>query len=94
MYNAKKNISINNMKFVQYKFDVGFKNNVECGSKYEIEDSSIQLELMNSFYEVKREKPTDISFDMDENGVISYSDPFCKHCYYHKVTNMIIMSVI
>ena len=28
----------------------------------------------------------DISFDMDENGVISYSDPFCKHCHSHKVT--------
>lgn len=23
---------------------------------------------------------------MDENSVISYSDPFCKHCYSHKVT--------
>ncbi len=41
---------------------------------------------MNPFYEVKREKPTEISFDMDENGEISYSDPFCKHCYSRKVT--------
>ena len=86
MYNAKKTSPINNMKFIQYKFDVGFKNNVKREPKSEIEDSSIQLELMDSFYEVKREKPTDISFDMDENGVISYSDPFCKHCYSHKVT--------
>ena len=31
-------------------------------------------------------KPTDISFDIDENGVIGYSDSFCKHCYSHKVT--------
>ena len=22
---------------------------------------------------------------MNETGVISYSDPFCKHCYSHKV---------
>lgn len=86
MYNAKKTSPINNMKFIQYKFDVGFKNNVKREPKGEIEDSSIQLELMDSFYEVKRDKPTDISFDMDENGVISYSDPFCKHCYSHKVT--------
>ena len=41
---------------------------------------------MNSFYKVKREKLSDISFDMDENDVISYSDPFCKHCHSHKVT--------
>lgn len=86
MYNAKKTSPINNMKFIQYKFDVGFKNNVKREPKSEIEDSSIQLELMDSFYEVKREKPTDICFDMDENGVISYSDPFCKHCHSHKVT--------
>ena len=75
MYKAKKTSPINNMKFIQYKFDVGFKNNVKREPKGEIEDSSIQLELMDSFYEVKRDKPTDISFDMDENGVISYSDP-------------------
>ena len=24
--------------------------------------------------------------DVDENGVFSYSDPFCKHCHSHKVT--------
>ena len=41
---------------------------------------------MNPFYEVKYKKLTDISFDMGENGVIGYSDPFCKHCYSHKVT--------
>ena len=86
MYNAKKTSPINNMKFIQYKFDVGFENSVEREPRCEIEDSSIQLKLMNPFYEVKREKPADISFDMDENGVISYSDPFCKHCYSRKVT--------
>ena len=63
------------MKFIQYKFDVGFKNNIERGPKSEIEDSSIQLEIMDSFYGVKCEKPTEISFDIYENGVISYSDP-------------------
>ena len=41
---------------------------------------------MNPFYGVKREKSCDMSFDVDENGVISYSDPFCKHCHSHKVT--------
>ena len=86
MYKAKKTSPINNMKFIQYKFDVGFENNVEHEPKSEIEDFSIQLELIDSFYEDKREKSSDISFDMDENSVISYSNPFCKHCYSHKVT--------
>jgi hypothetical protein len=44
------------------------------------------MELMEPFYRVKREKPINISFDVDENGVFSYSDPFCKHCHSHKVT--------
>lgn len=49
------------MKFIQYQFDVRFKNNVECEHNWEIGNFSIQLELKNSFYEVKCEKPTDIS---------------------------------
>lgn len=57
MYNAKKTSPINNMKSIQYKFDVGFENNVERDLRCEIKDSSIQLELMNPFYEVKRKKP-------------------------------------
>ena len=56
MCNAKKTSPINNMKFIQYKFDVGFENNVERNPRCEIEDSSIQLKLMIPFYEVKREK--------------------------------------
>ena len=86
MYNVKKTSPINYMNSIQYIFDVECDNTVEREPREEIEDNSIQFELMNPFYEVKRDKPSDISFDMDENGVISYSDPFCKHCYSHKVT--------
>ena len=86
MQTTKKTSPINNIESVQYKFCVECDNTVEREPREEIEDSSVQLELMNPFYEVKREKPSDISFDMDENGVISYSDPFCKHCHSHKVT--------
>ena len=46
---------------------------------------------MNPFYEVKCEKPTNISFDMDENGVISYSNPLCKHAIPIKLQNMDII---
>ena len=86
MYNFKKTSPINNLKSVQYMLFVGYKNNVEHEVVSEVEDHSVQLKLMNPFYKVKREKPENVSFDMDENGVISYSDPFCKHCYSHKVT--------
>ena len=86
MNELKKTSPINNMNSIQYIFDVGCDNTVEREPREEIGDSSVQLELMNPFYEVKREKPIDISFDMDEKGVISYSDPFCKHCHSHKVT--------
>lgn len=61
MYNAKKTSPVNNMKFIQYIFDVECDNAIEREPRTEIEDSSIQTELMNPFYEVKREKPTDIS---------------------------------
>ena len=67
-------------------FYVECDNTVERESREEIEDNSVQLELMNPFYEVKCEKPAKMSFDMDENGVYSYSNPFCKHCHSHKVT--------
>lgn len=26
-----------------------------------------------------------MSFDMDENGIYSYSNPFCKYCHFSKV---------
>ena len=86
MKTIKKTSPINNMNSIQYIFNVECDNTIEREPREEIEDNTIQLELMNPFYEVKREKPCDISFDMDENGVISYSDPFCKHCHSHKVT--------
>lgn len=86
MYELKKTSPINNMESIQYMFCVECDNTVEREPRSEIEGNSVQLELMNPFYEVKREKPSDVSFDMDENGVISYSDPFCKHCHSHKVT--------
>lgn len=86
MQTTKKTSPINNMESIQYMFCVECDNTVEREPREEFEDTSVQLELMSPFYEVKREKPTDVSFDMDEKGVISYSDPFCKHCYSHKVT--------
>ena len=67
-------------------FFVECENNVEHEVVSEMDDHSVQLKLMNPFYKVKREKPKNVSFDMNEKGVISYSDPFCKHCYSHKVT--------
>ena len=88
MYKAKKTSPINNMKFIQYKFDVGFKNNVKREPKSEIEDSSIQLELMDSFYEVKRDKPTDISFEF---LILIH---FVNIVIRIKLQNMVIMSVI
>ena len=86
MYNKKKTSPINNLESVQYIFCVECENTVERKCRSQIEDSSIQLKLMEPFYKVKREKPINISFDVDENGVFSYSDPFCKHCHSHKVT--------
>ena len=86
MQTTKKTSPINNMESIQYMFCVECGNTVEREPREEVEDNSVQLELMNPFYEVKREKPANISFDMDENGVYSYSDPFCKHCHFHKVT--------
>jgi hypothetical protein len=86
MQTTKKTSPINNMVSIQYMFCVECDNTVEREPREEFKDTSIQLELMSPFYEVKREKPTDVSFDMDEKGVISYSDPFCKHCYSHHVT--------
>lgn len=86
MYLVKKTSPVNNIESVQYMFFVECDNNVEREPREEIEDNSVQLELMNPFYEVKREKPSNMSFSMDEKGVISYFDPFCKHCFSHKVT--------
>ncbi len=86
MYEVKKTSPINNLKSVQYMFCDEYGNAVEHEVVSEMDDGSVQLKLMNPFQVVKREKPKDVSLDMDENGVISYSDPFCKHCYSHKVT--------
>ena len=86
MYKLKKTSPINNLKSVQYMLFVGCENNVEHEVVSEMEDHSVQLKLMNPFCKVKRKKPENVSFDMNEKGVISYSDPFCKHCYSHKVT--------
>ena len=86
MYESKKTSPVNNMNSIQYIFDVECSNNVDREPREEIEDNSVQLELMNPFYEVEREKPSNVSFDMDEKGIISYSDSFCKHCYSRKVT--------
>lgn len=86
MQTIKKTSPINNLESIQYIFCLECDNIVEREPRKEIEDNSVQLELMNPFYEVKREKPDNISFYMDENGVYSYSDPFCKHCHSHKVT--------
>lgn len=41
------------------------------------------MELMEPFYRVKREKPINISFDVDENGVFSYSDPLFVNIVIH-----------
>ncbi|MFM5882151.1 hypothetical protein [Methanobrevibacter gottschalkii] len=82
MYLVKKTSPVNNIESVQYMFFVECDNNVEREPREEIEDNSVQLELMNPFYEVKREKPSNVSFSMDENGVISYSDPFCKTLFF------------
>ena len=40
---------------------------------------------MDGFIKVNREKPSNITFEIDEKGVICYSNPFCKHCYLNKV---------
>ena len=86
MNKSKKTSPINNLESVQYIFCVECENTVERKGRTQIEDSSVQMKLMEPFYKVKREKPINISFDVDENGVFSYSDPFCKHCHSHKVT--------
>ena len=86
MYKVKKTSPINNLKSIQYMFCDECGNTVEHEVVSEMDGNSVQLKLMAPFYVVKREKPKNISFDMDENGVISYSDPFCKHCYSRKVT--------
>lgn len=86
MFKSKKTSPVNNLESVQYIFCVECENTVERKGRTQIEDSSVQMKLMEPFYKVKREKPINISFDVDENGVFSYSDPFCKHCHSHKVT--------
>ncbi len=86
MSKSKKTSPVNNLESVQYIFCVECENTVERKGRTQIEDSSVQMKLMEPFYKVKREKPINISFDVDENGVFSYSDPFCKHCHSHKVT--------
>ena len=86
MNKSKKTSPINNLESVQYIFCVECENTVERKGRTQIEDSSVQMKLMEPFYKVKREKPINISFNLDENGVFSYSDPFCKHCHSHKVT--------
>ena len=53
MYNLKKTSPINYMNSIQYIFDVECDNTVEREPREEIEDNSIQFELMNPFYEVK-----------------------------------------
>ena len=86
MNKSKKTSPINNLESVQYIFCVECENTVERKGRTQIEDSSVQMKLMEPFYKVKREKPINISFNVDENGVFSYSGPFCKHCHSHKVT--------
>lgn len=86
MSKSKKTSPVNNLESVQYIFCVECENTVERKGRTQIEDSSVQMKLMEPFYKVKREKPINISFNVDENGVFSYSDPFCKHCHSHKVT--------
>lgn len=54
------------MNSIQYIFDVECDNAVECEPMEEIEDNSVQLELINPFYEVKYEKLINLSFDIDE----------------------------
>ena len=56
MYELKKTSPINNMESIQYMFCVECDNTVEREPRSEIEGKSVQLELMNPFYEVKREK--------------------------------------
>lgn len=46
---------------------------------------------MNPFYGVKCEKSSNMSFDMDENGVYSYSNPFCEHYHSIKLQNTVII---
>ena len=98
MNKSKKTSPINNLESVQYIFCVECENTVERKGRTQIEDSSVQMKLMEPFYKVKREKPINISFNVDENGVFSYSDPFCKHCHSHKVTkhgyNKVNMKII
>ena len=86
MNKNKKTSPIKNMDSIQYMFFDECENTSENNANKENMGFSIQTKLMNPFYEIKYKKPTDIYFDMDENGVIGYSDPFCKHCYSHKVT--------
>lgn len=40
------------MESIQYNFCVKYDNTVEYEPKEEIEDNSVQLELINPFYEV------------------------------------------
>ena len=77
--------SVNNIKTYQSILDCGHVKNVVRKSKEKIKDSSIQKKLMDGFIKVNREKPSNITFEIDENGVICYSNPFCKHCYSNKV---------
>ena len=83
MYEVKKTSPINNLESIQYIFCVECENTVEREPRTQIEDSSIQMELMEPFYRVKREKPINISFDVDENGVFSYSDPLFVNIVIH-----------
>lgn len=49
MYLVKKTSPVNNIESVQYMFFVECDNNVEREPREEIEDNSVQLELMNPF---------------------------------------------
>ena len=68
MYKAKKTSPINNLESIQYIFCVEYENTVEREPRTQMKDLSIQMELMEPFYKVKREKPLNISLDVDENG--------------------------
>ena len=62
MNKSKKTSPINNLESVQYIFCVECENTVERKGRTQIEDSSVQMKLMEPFYKVKREKPINISF--------------------------------
>lgn len=92
MYELKKTSPINNMKSIQYIFCVECEDTVERESVSEMEDNSVQLELMNPFYEVKCEKPSDVSFDMDEKGgCFLIRILFVNIVILIKLQNMVIM---